>query len=107
MSIMALPCSLRTVFMMHFVYKGNHMIRHDFNCHINERERPKACLTNQKGSISHPIMPLVINNLGADTHTCMHTDIIQTSQTKKAISRNQLARAWFNKITGAYFLYRC
>jgi len=29
----------------------------------------KQLLHNHKGSISHPIMPLVINNLGVDTHT--------------------------------------
>ena len=48
----------------------NYRIRHNFNCHINERETPKTCLTNHKGSISHHIMPLVINNLGGrHTHT--------------------------------------
>jgi len=32
--------------------------------------KPKTCLTNHKGSISHPIIPLVINSLeGGDTHT--------------------------------------
>jgi len=73
-------------------------IRHDFNCHINERETPETCLTNHKGSISHHIMPLVINSpTGGHTHT--H---IQTSQTK-AISRNQaraslwLVCTWFKK----------
>jgi len=70
------------------------------NCHINEKETPKTCLTNHKGSISHHIMPLVINSLGGG-HTHTHTRI-QTSRTK-AISRNQScagqrpARAWFNK----------
>jgi len=48
----------------------NYTIRHNFNCHINERETPKTCLTNHKGSISHHIMPLVINSLGGrHTHT--------------------------------------
>ena len=28
-----------------------------------ERETPKTCLTNHKGSMSHHIMPLVINSL--------------------------------------------
>jgi len=50
----------------------NYMIRHDFNCYINERETPKTCLTNHKGSISHHITPLVINSLGGG-HTHTHT----------------------------------
>jgi len=75
----------------------NYRIRHDFNCHINKRETPKTCLTNHSGSISHHIMPLVINNLGGG-HTHTHTDIVE-----KVISRNQLhaslrpARNWFDK----------
>jgi len=49
-------------------------IRHDFNCHINERETPTTCLTNHKSSISHHTMPLVINSLGGRyTHTHTHT----------------------------------
>ena len=45
------------------------------NCHINEGKRPKTCLTNHKGSISHHIKPLVIYGLrGGDTHT--HTRIL-------------------------------
>jgi len=78
----------------------NLSIRHDFNCHINKRETPTTCLPNHKSSISHHIMPLVINSLGGRyTHT--HTNIL-TSRTK-AISRNQscaglwLPCAWFNK----------
>jgi len=73
-------------------------IHHDFNCHINESETPKTCLTNHIGFISHHITPLVINILrGGDTHTHTHT---HTSQTK-AISRNQShtgfwpVHAWF------------
>jgi len=63
----------------------DYTIRCDFNCHINERETPKTCLTNHKSSISHHTIPLVINSLGGgDTHT-------QTLWTK-VISRNQ-ARA--------------
>jgi len=75
-------------------------IHHDFNCHINERETPKTCLANHKGSISHHITPLVINSLGGG-HTHTHSSIL-TSWTK-AISRNQSrasqrpACAWFNK----------
>jgi len=35
---------------------------------------PKTCLTNHKGSISHHIMPQVINSLGGGhTHTHTHT----------------------------------
>jgi len=30
----------------------NYTICHAFNCHINERETPKICLTNHKGFIS-------------------------------------------------------
>jgi len=63
----------------------DYRICHDFNCHISKRETTKTCLTNHKGSISHHIIPLVINSLrGRHTHVC-----IQTSGTK-AISRNQL-----------------
>jgi len=73
--ITALLCSIRTVFMMHFVYKApptNYMIHYNFNYYINEREKPKICLTYHKGSISHPIMPLVINSLGGGhTHACI------------------------------------
>jgi len=50
----------------------NYRACHDFNCYINERETPKTCLTNHKGSISHHIMPLVINSLGGG-HTHTHT----------------------------------
>jgi len=57
----------------------NYTILHNFNCYINERQTPKTCLTNQKGSISHHITSLVINSLGGG-----HT---HTSWTK-AISRN-------------------
>jgi len=62
----------------------NLLICLDFNYHINERETLTTCLTNHKSSISHHIMPLVINSLGGG-HT--HTRIL-TSRTK-AISRNQ------------------
>jgi len=72
---MALPCSLRAFSQFALFTKAtptNYRIRHDFKCHINERETPKTCLTNHKGFISHHIMPLVINSLG-DGHTHMHT----------------------------------
>jgi len=84
-------------------------IFHDFNYHKNEREKPKTCLPNHKGSISHPITPLAINSLGGrHTHTHTHTHTrartythMHTLQTK-TILRNQLcaslwpARNWFN-----------
>jgi len=62
------------------------LIRHDFNCHINERQTLKTCLTNDKGSISHHITPLGINSLGgghAHTHTHKHTHIADKSNFKK------------------------
>jgi len=43
----------------------NYTIHHDFNCHINERDTSKACLTDHKGFISHHITLLVINSLGS------------------------------------------
>jgi len=78
MSIMALPFPLRAVFMTCFVYKGHAHQLYDSPqlqlCHINERETPKTCLTIHKGSISHHIMPLVINCLGGGhTHAHAHT----------------------------------
>jgi len=104
MSIKALPFPLSAVFMMHCFYKGHaHQLKacHDFNSYINEKETPKTCLTNHKGSISHHITPLVINSLrGGHTHT--HASIL--TLWTKAISRNQLCaglwleRAWFNKL---------
>jgi len=38
-----------------------------------QKGKAKNCLANQKGSISHPITPQVINNLEADTHTHAHS----------------------------------
>jgi len=82
--------------MMLFVYKGHaHQIYgfcHDFNYHINERETPKTCLTNHQGSISHHIMPLIINSPGVDTQAHTHTHIL-TLRTK-AISRNHAGMRW-------------
>jgi len=60
---------------------------------INERKTPK---TNHKGSISHHIIPLVINSLrDRHTHTQTHTHIADKSNFKKPGERP--ARAWFNK----------
>ena len=51
----------------------------------------KTCLTNQACSISHHIMPLVINALGADTHTHArtHTHACKPTFVDETISRNQ------------------
>jgi len=94
MSITALPCPLHAVFTMRFVYKGHiHQLYGFAMTSTPKREIPKTCLTNHKASISHPIVPLVINSLGGG-----HAHI-QTLRTK-AISRNQpcasqrLAHAW-------------
>jgi len=70
----------------------NYTIRFDFNYHINKRETPKTYLINHKGSISHHITPLVINNLGGrHTHTHTHTDIADKSNFKKPVARRPLA----------------
>jgi len=96
---MTLPYPLCAVFTMRYVYKAmptNYTIHHDFNCHINERETPKTCLTNNKGSISHHITPLVINSLGGrqtDRQTDKHTHIADKSNFKKPVARRPLAGA--------------
>jgi len=59
----------------------NYRICHDCNYYINEREIPKTYSTNHKGSISHYIMPLVINSLGGGGHT--HKDFVDRSNFKK------------------------
>jgi len=70
-------------FTMCFVYKVHVHQLYGLNCHT-KREKPKTCLTNHKGSVSHPIMPLVINSLeGRQTH--MHTDIVDKSNFKKPV----------------------
>ena len=66
----------------------------------------KTCLTNHTRSISHHIMPLVINGLGGghtdrhtqtDTHTRIPTrGPKQFQETRRA--RPKAARAWFNKV---------
>jgi len=58
---------------------------------------PKTCLTNHKGSISHYIMPLVINSPGGGhTHTHTHTHRGQ-KQFQETRHKKRLAGAWFNK----------
>jgi len=55
---------------------------------INERETPKTCLTNHKGSMLHHIMPLVINSLRdghTNTHAHKHTHIAGKSNFKKLV----------------------
>ena len=49
------------------------------------------------GSISRHIMPLVINSLGADTHTNTHTNVRGQSNSKKPGTRRP-AHAWFKKV---------
>ena len=75
----------------------------------------RTYLTNHMGSISHHIMPIVINSFGTRIHThththtyaCTHTHrgtCMHTDACTKALLRNQanailwLTRAWF-KIT--------
>jgi len=70
---MALPCLLHAVFMMRYVYKGHlHQLYDSPRLQLLYKQKgiPKTCLTNYKGSISHHIMPLVINIFGGgETHT--------------------------------------
>jgi len=64
----------------------DYRVHHNFNCYINERETPKTCLTNHKGSISHHITLLVINSLGGghtNTQIHTHTHITDKSNFKK------------------------
>jgi len=72
----------------------NYRICHNFNfnCYINKRETPTTCLTNHKGSISHHIMPLVINNLrGKDTHMQAYR---YRGQKQFQETRCTLAKSW-------------
>jgi len=74
----------------------NLLIRHDFNCHINEREAPTTCLTNHKSSISHHITPLVINSLGGKrTHTQTYSHCGQKQFQETSCGP---ARVWFKNI---------
>jgi len=66
-----------------------------FQLHVNKGKRPKACLTNHKGSISHPVTPLVINRLGgghAHTHTYSHCGQKQFQETSHTLAR--LVHTW-------------
>ena len=79
-----MTCCVTKAISMHFI---------DEKCSIKQLKSGKShktCLTNHTWSISHYIMPLVINALGGgqrqtDRHMYTHTDM-QT----KAISRNQM-----------------
>ena len=65
-----LPCSFHDEPYLQRPHTPTIWILHDFNYLISKRENLKTCLTNHKGSISHHIMPVVINSLGGgDTHT--------------------------------------
>ena len=70
----------------------------DYNCHIKAIE---LILTNHIGSISHHIMPLVINSLGLDTHVNKHshariqTFVTETILRNQAHGRRRPALAWF------------
>ena len=84
-------------FMTCYVNKASPINFADGICHIKQLKAGKSCktcLTNHKRSISHHIMPLVINGLGG-RHIHGHTDM-----RTKAISRNQvctslwLAHTW-------------
>jgi len=71
-----------------------------------ETQNSKPCLTYHNSSISHQIMPLVINSLGGQTHVN-----IQTSCTK-AISRSQVhaglwsAHIWFKNIYNSFSILK-
>jgi len=70
------------------------------NCYINERETPKTCLTNHKGSISHHIMLLVINSLGGGhTHTSIQTSWKKTISRKQSHAGLWLVCDWFKNNT--------
>jgi len=112
MSITALPCN---VAYMQFSWcvlftkatPTKIWICHDFNYHINERIKPKTCLTNHKGSISHPIMPLVINSLRGG-HTHIHILMSRTKETSRAPAFGHacgLVHAWF-KIKSYFYCGR-
>ena len=51
--------------------------------------------TNHMGSISQHITPLVINNLGAETHTCKQTHTSIQMFADRNNSKKPGARAWF------------
>ena len=76
----------------HLLYDGKYHTKQ-----LKSGKSCKTCLTNHMQSISHHIMPLVINALEGG-HTQRHTDM-----GTKAISRNQvcaglwLVHAWFKK----------
>ena len=63
------------------------------------------------GSISHHIMPLVINSLGGgythtNTHINMHTDVHTGTILRNQVSTGLwLTHAWFNKLPQAGYHY--
>jgi len=68
----------------------NYRIQHGFNCHINERETPKTCLTNHKGSISDYIKPVVINSFrggNTNTHAYSHCGQKQFQETSRVLAK--------------------
>jgi len=89
-SIMALPCSIRAVFTTCFVYKGHvHQLLNSPQLQLpyKRKGKPKTCLTNHKGSISHHITPLVINSLrGWHTHAYSHHEQIQFQENKSTLA---------------------
>jgi len=93
---MALPCPLHAIITKCTLFTKamptNYRICHDFNCYINERETPKTCLTNHKGSMSYYITPLVINSLGG-THTQAYRNCGQKQfqETSRAPANSQCA----------------
>jgi len=83
--ILPLTCIFHDVLCLQRSCPPTIWICHDFYCYINEKEKPKTCLTNHKGSISHPITPLVINSFGGrhtNTHTYSHCGQKQFQETR-------------------------
>ena len=91
-------------FTMSYVNKTTPIHFIDGRCHVKQLKADKShktCLANHRRSISHHIMPLVINGLGdRQTRRYIHT---HTNMLTKAISKNQVciglqpAHTWFNK----------
>ena len=78
-SVASTPCHLSLLwqaFMTHCVNKATPIRFINGKCHIKQLKAGKShkiCLTNHTQSVSHHIMPLVINTLGSrQTHTNTH-----------------------------------